>query len=68
MITKPFGTDLIVLLITPAPLFDGLRPESEHAADYLLAVEKQLGQMAKKYGPEKIAVDFLQITTHPRKS
>lgn len=68
VITKPFGTDLIVLLVTPAPLFDGLRPESERAADYLRAVEMQLGQLAKKYGPEKIAVDFLQITTHPGKS
>ena len=68
VIAKPLGTDLIVLLVTPAPLFDKLRPESEHAADYLQAVEKQLGQMANKYGPEKIAVDFLQITTHPRKS
>ena len=68
VITKPFGTDLIVLLVTPAPLFEGLRPESERAADYLRAVENQLGQMEKKYGPGKIAVDFLQITTHPGKS
>ncbi|RJG05551.1 DUF4384 domain-containing protein [Noviherbaspirillum cavernae] len=63
VISKPFGTELIVLLATPAPLFDSIRPESESGAAYLKAVEKQLQQMAAKHGAEKIAVDFLQITT-----
>ncbi|GAB3539739.1 hypothetical protein GCM10027343_07680 [Noviherbaspirillum agri] len=67
VVSKPFGTDLIALLITPAPLFDGLRPESESATSYLRAVEKQLAQMANKYGRDKIAVDFVQITTQARK-
>jgi eukaryotic-like serine/threonine-protein kinase len=68
VISKPFGTELIVLVVTPVPLFDHLRPESESRADYLRAVEKRLGQIAGKYGPDKIAADFLQITTRPRKS
>lgn len=68
VVSKPFGTDMIVLLITPAPLFDGLRPETESAATYLGAVEKRLAQLADKYGREKIAVDFLQITTRGKKS
>lgn len=67
VVSKPFGTDLIVLLITPAPLFDAIRPESESASAYLGTVEKQLKQMAAKYGQEKIAVDFVQITTQARK-
>ena len=67
MVSKPFGTDFIVLLITPAPLFDGLRPESEPASEYLRAVEKQLGQISAKHGADKIAVDFVQITTKARK-
>ncbi|HJV73630.1 MAG TPA: protein kinase [Noviherbaspirillum sp.] len=67
VVAKPFGTDLIVLLVTPVPLFSGLRPESESTAGYLRAVEKQLGQIAAKYGKEKIAVDFVQITTRARK-
>jgi serine/threonine protein kinase len=67
VVSKPFGTDLIVLLVTPAPLFDGLRPEHESTSDYLQAVEKQLGPMAAKYGAERIAVDFIQITTKARK-
>jgi eukaryotic-like serine/threonine-protein kinase len=67
VVSKPFGTDLIVLLVTPAPLFDGLRPEHESTSDYLQAVEKQLGPMVAKYGRERIAVDFIQITTKARK-
>jgi eukaryotic-like serine/threonine-protein kinase len=67
VISKPFGTELLALLITPVPLFDGLRAESEPKADYLRAVEKRLEQIGSKYGPEKIAVDFVQITTKARK-
>ncbi|HYD96154.1 MAG TPA: protein kinase [Noviherbaspirillum sp.] len=67
VVAPPFGTDLAVLLITPAPLFDGLRPEHETAANYLQAVERQLKQIAAKYGKEKILVDFLQITTKEKK-
>jgi len=66
-IAKPFGNELIVLTITPAPLFDSVRPELESTADYLQAVEKRLRQMNAKYGPEQIAVDFVQITTKARK-
>lgn len=67
IISKPFGNELIVLLATPAPLFDGMRPVNESRAEYLRAVEKQLGQLADKHGREKIAVDFVQITTAARK-
>jgi len=67
VIAKPLGTELVVLLITPAPLFDGIRPQSETASDYLGAVEQRLRQLAAKYGSEKIAVDLIQITTKARK-
>jgi len=67
VVAKPFGTDFIVLLVTPAPLFNGMRPESESTPDYLQAVDKQLRQQAGKFGKEKIAVDFVQITTKARK-
>jgi eukaryotic-like serine/threonine-protein kinase len=70
VIAKPFGAELVVLLITPVPLFDKVRPEVEPAADYLRAVEKQLAQlprMAPKNGADRIAVDFVQITTKARK-
>jgi len=68
VVSKPFGTDLIVLLVTPAPLFDGLRPESESTSDYLQAVESRLKQLTEKYGAEKISADFVQVTTRGRRS
>jgi serine/threonine protein kinase len=67
VISKPFGTEMIVLLTTPVPLFEGLRPEYERGADYLRAVEKRLGDIAAKHGVDRIAVDFVQITTRERR-
>lgn len=66
-ISKPFGTELIALLVTPVPLFDNLRPEAESRADYLRAVELRLREIATKYGQDRIAVDLVQITTHERR-
>ena len=65
-ISKPFGTEFIVMLTTPVPLFDSLRPESESRADYLRALEQRLRQIAAKHGADKIAADFVQITTHAK--
>ncbi|MBN3788845.1 serine/threonine protein kinase [Burkholderia sp. Ac-20353] len=64
VIGKPFGTEMIVLLVTPAPLFDGIRPPSEPRAAYLAAIDRQLKQFEAKYGSARIAADFVQITTH----
>lgn len=67
VISKPFGTEMIVLLVTPVPLFDSLRPESESRAEYLRAVSDRLRQMSSRYGPGRIAADFVQIRTRARK-
>ncbi len=67
IVSKPFGSEIIVLLVTPTALFDPIRPESESRADYLRAVEKRLADIANKFGRDKIAVDLVQIDTHPRK-
>jgi serine/threonine protein kinase len=67
IVSKPFGSEMIVLLVTPAALFDAVRPDSESRADYLRAVEKRLGELASKFGHDKIAADLVQIGTHPRK-
>jgi len=66
VISKPFGSEMVVLLITPAPLFDKPRPESESRADYLRALDARLAQIAGKYGQERIVADFAPITTKPR--
>jgi hypothetical protein len=67
MIGAPFGTEMLVLLATPVPLFDGLRPDSEAGPEYLRALDAQLARVAKSHGADTIAVDFLQIATHAKK-
>jgi hypothetical protein len=66
-IGKPFGNELVVLLTTPVPLFDTLRPVAEQGGSYLGAVAARLEQIRAKNGADKIAVDFLQISTQARK-
>ncbi|WNC93285.1 protein kinase [Paraburkholderia sp. FT54] len=65
IISRPFGSELVVLLITPAPLFDKPRPESESRADYLRALDTRLAQIGGKYGRDHIVADFAPITTKP---
>jgi hypothetical protein len=57
---------MVVLLITPAPLFDKPRPESEPRADYLRALDTRLTQIGGKYGQDRTVADFAPITTKPR--
>jgi hypothetical protein len=66
MIGAPFGTEMLVLLATPVPMFDSLRPGSEAAPAYLQALETQLARIGKSHGAGTIAVEFLQITTRPK--
>jgi eukaryotic-like serine/threonine-protein kinase len=66
IVSKPFGTELVVLLITPAPLFDDMRPESEARADYLRLLDARLKQIAEKYGQGKIVADIAPITSKAR--
>jgi len=66
MIAAPFGSEMLVLLATPVPLFERLRPGAEAAPDYLRALDTQLARISKSHGAGTIAVEFLQITTHPR--
>lgn len=66
IISKPFGTEMVVLVTTPVPLFDSPRPEFESRQAYLEAMERQLQQIAGKYGPGRITMDLVQITTRPK--
>jgi hypothetical protein len=67
IVSKPFGEEMIVLLATPAPLFDTLRPPSEARAAYLHSVDVRLKELANQFGRDKIAVDLVQIDTHALK-
>ncbi|MGO4303892.1 protein kinase domain-containing protein [Cupriavidus sp. RAF12] len=66
VVSKPFGTELVVLLTTPAPLFEARRPEFETRQEYLRALERPLAQMAGKYGQDRISADLVQISTRAR--
>jgi serine/threonine protein kinase len=66
IIARPFGAEMIALVVTPAPLFDAVRQETEPKAAYLKALEQRLSQLAAKHGREKIAVDLLQVTTRAK--
>lgn len=68
VISQPLGTELIVLVATPAPLFDDARPQFEPARDYQEALGRQLRHLAERYGKRKVSVDIIQISTKPRKS
>jgi hypothetical protein len=62
-VSKPFGSEMVVLVITPVALFDKLRPESESRADYLRALEARLTQIGGQYGQDRLLADFAPITT-----
>lgn len=64
VIGPPFGTEMLVLIATPVPLFDTMRPDSEGGPAYLRALDERLARIAKAHGAGAVAVDFLQITTH----
>ena len=65
VIGPPFGTDMLVLVTTSVPLFEGLRPDAEPGPAYLRALDERLAAIARAHGA--IGVDFLQITTHARR-
>ena len=66
IIAEPFGTELVVVLTTPRPLFDELREEVEPGADYLLALREQLERMGREAGADKITADFVLINTRSK--
>lgn len=67
LIGAPFGNEMLVMVATPVPLFEGLRPEAETAGDYLSALEKQLARLSHAHGAGKVAVDIIQISTRSRR-
>ena len=62
-IAKPFGTELIVIMATPEPLFKSLRDEYEPRDSYLSDLEKRLTQLAKKGYDNRVRADLVLIKT-----
>lgn len=65
-IAGPFGKEMVSVLVTPAPLFDGLRKEYEKNETYLAALGKQLERIAARSGRDRIVADFVMIETRPK--
>ena len=66
IIAKPFGTELVVVLTTPKPLFDQPREEVEKGSDYLVALRDRLEQLGSDSAQDRITADFVMINTRPR--
>jgi serine/threonine protein kinase len=66
-IGPPFGSELLVLVTTPTPLFESPRPRSEASPDYLAEVAKRLELLQARHGAGTMAVEFLEISTRARK-
>jgi hypothetical protein len=66
-IGKASGSELVVVLVTtPAPLFDTLRRESEPGSAYLADLLHNLGQMRARGGAGRIGVAILPVAIKPR--
>ncbi|HQT63986.1 MAG: hypothetical protein B7Z75_03615 [Acidocella sp. 20-57-95] len=60
-VSAPFGTDLIISIVTSAPLFSKIRPQDENASDYLPALRTAL-QNAASTG-QNLSVAAIQLVT-----
>jgi Protein kinase domain len=64
-VAPPFGTDMIVVLASSAPIFEDARGQVERANDYRAALRKRLKALEAAPGKAKISADFVVVTTKP---
>jgi serine/threonine protein kinase len=65
-VAPPFGTEMIVLLATSAPIFEDARGQLEEANDYRTALGKRLKALESDSGKARISVDLVVIQTKPK--
>ncbi len=65
-VAPPFGTEMVVVLATSAPVFESPRGELEQGNDYRAALRKRLKALESKSRKAKISADFVVIETEPR--
>ena len=65
-VSPPFGTNMIVALSSPRPLFNGRRALLEQADDYLPALRSALKSLAGQVGQEKLLAASTSVTFKPR--
>ena len=64
-VAPPFGTEMIAVLATSTPIFDGARRQLENANDYRAALQERLKALASQPNNAKISADFVIIKTKP---
>jgi serine/threonine protein kinase len=64
-VAPPVGTEIIAVLSTSAPVFDGARGEVEASNNYRAALKKRLKTLASSPDKVKISADFVVIKTKP---
>ncbi|WP_282609180.1 serine/threonine protein kinase [Pelagibius sp. Alg239-R121] len=64
-IAAPFGTEMVVVLTSPQPLFENDREEVEFANRYLPDLRKQLEQVERGSNGSRLSADIFFITTSP---
>ena len=64
MISPPFGTELVVVLQSPLPLFGTARADVERAQDYLKTLRKALSGLVARGRGDEVFVAYVAITSH----
>jgi hypothetical protein len=62
-IGAPFGTELVVVVSAPQPLFDSMGWEVERTKDYLSALSTAFERLRTRPNEGPIVADFQVITT-----
>ncbi|NIM27643.1 MAG: protein kinase [Gammaproteobacteria bacterium] len=65
-VAPPFGTEIVVMLATSAPVFEGARGQLEEAADYRAALRKRLAALESASNAARISADLVVIRTTPK--
>jgi len=61
-VDAPFGQELITVVASPTPLYEGLRPDAEPAKDYLPLLKQSIDANRAN---DKFVADFMTIQTEP---
>ena len=63
-VDEPYGTDMIIALASPAPLFATPRPQFEPASDYLPALQGAIEAAERQHAPLAAAALLVLTTEH----
>ncbi len=64
-VAPPYGTELLVVISSPVPLFGKARPQIEPAKEYLSALRGALETAGKRSGQPKVVSSYMFIKTGP---